>query len=375
MQRKTERISSRAKVPSAPLNYQSLSAQVAARIAQDIRSGTWIASLPNERALAETLHVSRKTIRKSIAQLQRDGVIKTSRRRGHRIVAPPSLGPRPEVSVGLLTPESIDQMPSHTALWVDELRALLFEQGIRLSAYSNRRFFGRSAANALPRLVAQSPQTCWLMTHSNEAMQRWFLDHRVPCIIAGSCHRGVALPNVDLDYFAVCRHAVGTMLRHGHRRLAFLLQQSQRGGDLESEAGFLDGARRAGCTEVEPVIVRHDGTVEGAWRTLARLFDSAAAPPTALLVAKPAFYLTTVTFLAHRGLRVGEQVSLVSRDHGSFLSYLRPTPAGYSVSPKTYAKRLFPLVLAYARNQPIANANQRIEPTYLPGRSLAPPPK
>lgn len=356
---------------AASISYQSLPTQVAARIAHDIDNGTWVVSLPNERALAETLQVSRKTIRKSIAQLQRDGVIKTIHRRGHRIVTQAALTARPTVSMGLLTPESLDQMPSHTALWVDELRALLFEQGIRLSAFSSRRFFSRGSAAALPHLVAQNPQTCWIMTHSNGAMQRWFLDHRVPCIIAGSCHRGVPLPNVDLDYFAVCRHAVGAMLRQGHRRIAFLVQQSQRGGDLESEAGFLDGAQRAAKMEVQPVIVRHDGSVENAWRMLARLFNS-ATPPTALLIAKPALYLTTVTFLADRGLRVGEHVSLISRDHDSFLSYLRPSPAGYSVSPKTYAKRLFSLVIAYSRNQPIANANQRIEPIYVPGQSLAP---
>lgn len=54
-------------------NYHTLAAQVAARIAKEIRAGTWVASLPSERTLTETLKVSRKTVRKSLAQLQREG--------------------------------------------------------------------------------------------------------------------------------------------------------------------------------------------------------------------------------------------------------------------------------------------------------------
>ena len=361
-------------MPVETFNYHSLPLQVAARIAHDIRSGTWVSSLPSERALAETLQVSRKTVRKSIAQLQRDGLIKTSRRLGHRIVAQPPASPRQEHSIGLLTPESLDQLPSHTALWVEDLRALLFERGIRLAAFSSCRFFSRGSDDALARLVKQNPQSCWVLTHSNETMQRWFVERGVPCIVAGSCHRGLPLPNVDLDYFAVCRHAVGAMLRLGHRRIAFFVQQSQRGGDMESEAGYADGIRLSGRTDIQSSVVRHDGTVDGAWRMLTRLFDSLGAP-TALLVAKPAFYLTTVTFLAERNLRVGERISLISRDHDAFLACLRPTPAGYVVSPKTYAKRLFPLVLAYMRNELVAQPAQRIEPKFVSGRSLAPPPR
>ncbi len=360
-------------MPAEPHNYHSLAAQVAARIAKEIQAGTWIAALPSERALAETLQVSRKTVRKAIAPLQREGLIKTGRRVGHRIVGAVRPVERQELSIGLLTPDSLDQLPSHTTLWIDELRTLLFERGIKLAAFSSSRFFSRGSNQALARLVRQNPQACWVLTHSNAIMQRWFFDHRVPCIIAGSCPKELPLPNVDLDYFAVCRHAVGAMLRLGHRRLAFFVNESQRGGDLESEAGFIDAVQRSDRSDVESTVARHDGTVEGAWRVLARLFDS-SRPPTALLIAKPDIYLTAVTFLADRGLRVGEQVSLVSRDHDTFLSYLKPTPAGYVLSPKTYAKRLFAHVLAFIRREPIPHLDQRIEPKFVPGRSLAAPP-
>jgi LacI family transcriptional regulator len=68
---------------------------VAARIAAEIGKGTWGDWLPGERALAQSLQTSRKTIRKALAQLQRDGAIKTQHGLGHAVVAAPARGKQP----------------------------------------------------------------------------------------------------------------------------------------------------------------------------------------------------------------------------------------------------------------------------------------
>ena len=355
-----------------PQRYQSLAAQVAIRIAAEIQQGTWDAWLPGERTLAKTLQVGRKTLRKALGHLQRDRVIETRHGLGHRIVAAPAAAPVESGrgnSVGLLTPESLENLRPYTALWVDELRSLLFENGVRLATFSGHRFYTGKPEKALARLTGQNPQRCWILAHSNEHLQRWFCDQDVPCIIAGSSHPGLPLPNVDLDYFAVCRHAAGAMLRLGHRRVALFTKQSQRAGDLESERGFEDGIRSSLHRDVEPLIIRHDGTVDGAYRALGRLFGLASRP-TAILVAQSAFYLTTIAFLAERGLRVPKQVSLISRDDDTFLSYLKPAPARYSCNPKTYAKQLLLQLKLMFSGETGTPTPHRIEPKFLPGASL-----
>jgi LacI family transcriptional regulator len=358
-----------------PPRYQSLATQVAARIAAEIGKGTWSEWLPGERALTRTLQISRKTLRKALVHLQREGTITTRHGLGHAIVtssARRKRAPAPDTSVGLLTPDSLENLRPYTALWVDELRSLLFANGVQLATFSGHRFFTGRPEKALARLVEQHPQTCWVLAHSNEHIQRWFHDHHVPCVIAGSSHTGLPLPSVDLDNFAVCRHAAGAMLRLGHRRVALFTKQSERAGDLESERGFEDGARSQAHRDVEPLIVRHDGTVDGAYRALGRLFGL-AAPPTAVLVAQSAFYLTTIAFLAERGLRVPSQVSLISRDDDTFLAYLKPAPARYACNPTTYAKRLLlQLQLAFDGDTG-GHTLHRIEPKFIPGGSLATP--
>jgi len=356
----------------APLRYQSLALQVAARIGAEIEKGAWGTWLPGERALTVSLQISRKTLRKALAHLQREGIIRTRHGLGHEIVVSTERA-APEaardLSVGLLTPESIENLRPYTALWVDELRSLLFETGARLATFSGHRFFTGRPEKALVRLVEQNPQTCWVLAHSNEHIQQWFHTHRVPCVIAGSTHIGLPLPSVDLDNFAVCRHAVGAMLRLGHRRVALFTKQSQRAGDLESERGFEDGVRAAPHCDLESVIVRHDGTVDHAYRALGRLFG-VASPPTAVLVAQSAFYLTTIAFLAERGLRVPSQVSLISREDDTFLSYLKPAPARYSCNPKTYAKRLRMQLQLCFDGETGGHTIHRIEPKFIAGDSL-----
>ncbi|MBI4626730.1 MAG: LacI family DNA-binding transcriptional regulator [Verrucomicrobia bacterium] len=359
-------------MPPESKSYQSLSTQVAERIAQEIRRQTWVGLLPSERTLTDTLQVSRKTLRKALTQRQQEGLIETTHRVGRRIKAKVSRAKRQEISVGLLTPESLEHLSSNTAMCVGELRAMLFERGVRLATFSGRSFFTQSPENALTQLVRQTPQTCWVLTHSNERMQRSLFEQQVPTLVAGSSYHGVQLPSVDPDYFAVCRHAAGVTLRHGHRRLALLITESQRAGDIESEAGFVDGVRSSSHADAESIVIRHDGTVAGASRMLARHFNR-PAPPTALLIMKPIFYLTAFAFLAQRGLQVPDDVSLVSRDSDTFLPYLTPTPAYYLLSPKTYAKRLFALVMTLIRGAKIAHPQQRIEPRFIPGPSLGPP--
>ncbi len=352
--------------------YQSLPAQVASRIAKEIAEKKWVDWLPGERAIAETLQVSRKTVRKAIGILQHDGVIRTAQGLGHEIItrAPGKKRGRPDIAVGLLAPDSLEQLRPFTALWVDALRSLLIEKGCRLTTFSGHRYFTQRPEKSLARLVNQNPQDCWILAHSNERVQKWFQDEQVSCVIAGSSHQDLDLPSVDLDYFAVCRHAVGAMLRHGHRRIGLLTKISQRAGDLESEAGFSAGTRQPSYSNIVPHIIRHDGTVPGVNRMLARMFDL-PSPPTALLIVNPVYYLTAVTFLAGRGLRVPRDVSLISREDDTFLSYINPAPARYTCQPRTFAKRLMQPLLLQLRGEKLPHTSFRIESKYVPGPSLA----
>ncbi len=353
----------------------SLVSQTADILKSEILRGTWRDWLPGERALCEKLQISRNTLRSALKQLKRDKVIEAQHGAGNRILGRPKGRPRTKemMTVGLLAPEPLERLrPLHT-LWIDELRALLIEHGCRLHLYHGHQYFRQAPGVALQKLVRQNPHGCWILSLSNEPMQRWFEKNEVPCLVAGSIYPGVDLPFRDLNHRAMCRHAAGVLLALGHRRVAMLMNKSNRAGDLESEAGFIDGLRQSGHEGVKPQVVRHEGTITSLCHALLRLMEQ-KPPPTALLVVNPFHYLTVSSRLTQLGWRIPQDISVMSRDEDPFLSFLVPEPARYVTSPHLFAKGLLRPVLELLQGHLLSEKSSMIIPKFIKGESLGAPP-
>ena len=355
--------------------FASLAAQVAESLRQEIERGTWTEWLPGERALTDTLQVSRKTLRKSLAQLRREGRIEAVRGRGHRLVTgarPAGKARREPGIVTLLTPEPLERMRPYTSLWVSRLKTLLIEKGVRLRTLDGHKYFSKHPARALEKLVAQTSAGGWLLANSTESTQAWFSNQQIPCMLAGSCHPGIDLPHADLDHYALCRHAAGVLLAAGHRRLALLNERSGRAGDAESEAGFIAGVRESPHTDAIAHVIHHEHSPASLTRALDRLL-ALPNPPTALLASNGASYLTVISALAQHGLRVPQDGSVVSRDDEPFLGFLVPPPARYSASPRLFAKKLLKPLLQLLGGETVLPRSTRILPHYTRGASLGTP--
>lgn len=362
-------------MPSGARRFSSLSAQVAAALLEEINKGAWSEWLPGERALTDTFQVSRKTLRKALALLRSEGHVEAVPTLGNRILGEKSKARPPvpgEPAITLLTPEPLDQMRPYTSLWVSHLKSLLIENGVRLRLTDGKKFFSGHPGRALEKLATQQAAACWLLAHSTEATQRWFMEQGKPCVIAGSCHPGIDLPHADLDHYALCRHAAGVLLGAGHRQVALLNERSGRAGDIESEAGFIAGVRDSPHPDAKALVVHHEHSPVSLGKALQRLLEM-PNPPTALLVSNGASYLTVISVLAQRHLRVPQDVSIISRDAEPFLDFLVPMPTRYAASPKAFAKKLLKPLLQSLQGETIVPRSTRILPAYTKGASLSDP--
>ena len=359
-------------LPSLPPRV-SLAAQVTSCLRTAIAEGRWRDWLPAERALGEALQVSRSTLRLALEQLAREGVVRAEHGAGHRILAShPLRSTPPSRDVALLTPEPLERLRPSQTLWIDELRALLAEQGSRLSIVHGRAYGRDEPGPALARLVRQRPHGCWVLLLASAGCQRWFAQRGLPAVVAGTCHEGVDLPYRDIDHRATCRHAAGVLLGRGHRRIALVCPRTRFAGDLESEAGFLEGVGRGGRDDSRGMLCRHAGTPAGLMRALGLLM---AGPrrPTGLVVVNAHHSLTVVSGLARLGWRVPEDVSVLSRDDDPFLSFLVPPLARYAAQPREFARSVVRPVKELLAGGPAVVRAAWSMPRFEPGASVAPP--
>jgi LacI family transcriptional regulator len=228
----------------------------------------------------------------------------------------------------VIIPEALGRLRPSNSLLIEELQAELFDFGARLQLHNSPVYYRANPNEALARLVEKNHHDCWILMLSHYALQNWFMKQDLPCLICGSIYPGIRLHSVDYDYRAVCRHATGKLIALGHRRIVFLNRRLRAAGDLESEAGLLEGVRTSSQEHVEARVVYHDDNVESVSPLVKKLIAAPQAP-TGIIVANSYCYLSVMSTLARARLRVPEDISLISRDDDPYLSYLDPEPARY----------------------------------------------
>jgi DNA-binding LacI/PurR family transcriptional regulator len=357
------------------LKRSSLVAQVADVIRSEILRRAWSDWIPSERELNRTLHVSRNTCRAALHMLSCERLITPVQGRGIRVNRDVVRRARPAGrqthSVGLIMPEVVSRLRPVNSLLIDDLREELFDQDVRLSLHVSSACYQANPEHALEKLVSKNRHDCWILVLSNEALQRWFMLRGIPCLVTGSVFPGIRLPSVDSDHRSICRHAVGKLISLGHRRIVFFNRDLRAAGDLESEDGFLQGARASSHSDVKAWVVYHDDNRESVGNLITKLL-AVPEPPTGLIIANSYCYLSVMSTLARRGYRVPEDFSLISREDDAFLAYMDPEPARYLNPSSRHARKVMTMIRPLLEGG-IPNLEPvRLTPQFAPGGSIRP---
>jgi DNA-binding LacI/PurR family transcriptional regulator len=348
---------------------QSLVAQTYTILKEEIHAGAWPRGLPTERELCIRLAVSRPTVRSGLAQLVREGFVL---RRGRRLLVTKkkySRAPRTTPNIVLITPQPLYTLLPLQLFCLDSLREHLEAAGWHLDVQYRPACHTPRPDFALEEMAERIRPGGWVLLSCGAPVQRWFSKRALPCVITGSRHEGVALPSVDIDYQALCRHAAGLLLAKGHKRLAFLNPRSGLAGDLESEVGFKEAGARGKYSNRELIIGHHDGTRDGLCNRLAAMLEFERRP-TGFLVSGPYHALTTHGFLINQGLRLPRDAALISRDGDLFFAHTVPTLAQYAINPALLARKITRLVLQLVQSGTGSVRDYRIMPTFVPGETF-----
>lgn len=346
----------------------SLVSQVADILRRALDDRRWTERLPAETELARQLQVSRMTLRAAVRILAEEKRLLVTNGQRTRIIAAAAGRARPVARVvGVISPLPIDVGPRFGSYY-ETYRAGMHAGGVRVDFHFGTRFYGRRPSRALAAFLRETKADLWILLASTVELQQWFQREGIPVILDGSCQPGIQLPALDIDYRAVCRHAVGRLTGLGHRRIVFLQNRFQAGGDLTSAAGFREACGGAG---MQGQIVTCDDAVADVRRVLDRMFARPALAPTAIL-AQRWLPFTVLTYLGEKGRRVPGEVSLVSRDDLRNLERLVPEVARYRPNFDVYTQRLVRMTWAHF-DDTLKPRQEFVLPDFIPGGSLGSP--
>ena len=338
-------------------------------IQERIRGGVWKGFLPGERALAETLQVGRDTLRQALKSLENDGWLETTSQGARRRIRTAKKNRRAALHgrIALLSPKRLEEMSPSMLLEIDHLRRILGLHELQLEIVSPDLFHLISPGNQLEQLVKRTRADVWLLHQTSLPIQEWFQQHQLPCLIRGYPQPGISLPFFDTNWEATAFHAGGMLLRAGHRRIGLILPDQKLEGHFASSAG-LQRAIKQNPTPASLQTIREDRTKEHLAHGLEQAFASADFPQ-ALVATRARHVLTVLSWLAMKGKKVPQDVSLIALDHNPMFEFLFPSIASYRIpaeqNARTLAHRLQTL-----QNGGKISAAPWIFPEFLPGNSL-----
>jgi DNA-binding LacI/PurR family transcriptional regulator len=345
---------------------------VAARLRDDLHEGRWSGGLPGVQRLAAELDVSAVIARRALRQLETEGVL-TGRGLGRSrgiTAAGVNIAAQHPLRVAILRHDARLTDNPQTSLVLTEIMHSLEAAGHKVFFYKKSQIELKHDVRRLSRQLQETPADAWVVESGARPLLEWCATQSTPCLAlyGGTVDLPLARTGPDMEpaYRAATRH----LLALGHRRIVFILSEPHRKPTPGMSArNFLEDLAAHGVLTGHYNLPDWEETPEGFSRLLGILFKR--TPPTALIIDEIPNFFATVAFCARHGIRVPEQVSLVSTDCDALLDWCHPPIAHMRWDPKPVIRRVVRWVDAMRKGK----ADRRkfyIPAEFVPGGSIGP---
>ena len=162
-----------------------------------------------------------------------------------------------------------------------------------------------------------------VLTPVSAAVSSYLLAHEIPVVEAARQFSVGVCDAVVVDSRPVARLATEHLLALGHRRIALLGDETDRITGPERSAGYRDALAAAGLPIRQDLLLPGGCDVDGARRAAVGLLTQQGRP-TAVLAANQVLAEGLWRAVGDLGLRVPDDVSLISLDDARWMSVVSP---------------------------------------------------
>ncbi len=157
----------------------------------------------------------------------------------------------------------------------------------------------------------------------NGAEARALVRAKKPVVFVGRVPAGFAADSVAADNVEGARSAVAHLIAKGHRRIGLITGQPELSTSADRVTGWRRALRKAGLAAPRELAGAGDWTAESGHRVALGFLDL-ADPPTAVFAANFLMMTGVLRALRERGLRVPEDVEVMSSDDSEWLDVFSP---------------------------------------------------
>ncbi len=149
--------------------------------------------------------------------------------------------------------------------------------------------------------------------------------YNLPCVVINNYKPGVAVDSIKSDNYSASRKGIEFLINHGHTKIGFIGGYLHLTNHQDRYAGFVDGLQAAGLELIEQWIIddivawNDNGGAEGMHRLL-----SLKERPTVVMIASDLLAVGCYRAAREHGVRIPDDISVVSFDDAPFAEYLHP---------------------------------------------------
>ena len=351
---------------------QSLPELTAGVLRDGLLAGRWGAMLPGESKLALELGVGRNTVQAALRLLETEGLL-DKRGAGHsRAVAKSRSGGKTKLllRVGVLLHERmVDENPGMQGI-LAKLQHEIEQAGQACFLSKPCQASLRHDPGRIAKYLAEMQADAWVVVAPRREVAAWFAAQPFPAIALGGGYADVNMAGTGTLVSAAHVEGFRRLLALGHKRIVMIclshLRQPVPSAYVSRFTAELDTHQIPWSYPFN--VPEWEETPAGFRALLTRLF--AVSPPTALMIDETPRLMAALGFLAERGLRVPEQVSLFVGQWDSSLAWTDPPIAHVHWDDSPLVRRVVHWLDAAAKGCP-DRKTVLFPAEFVPGGSIA----